>query len=160
MPTIRFPVIAAALLPLALAIALPAAAQSATGDAQLPAWEQLTDAQREALIAPIRQRWNDHPDKRGHMLAHAERWRDMGPEQRERARHGAERWRQLDPEKREAMRALYARMHALPEAERQALREQWGKMTPEQRRAWVKANPAPPDAPKPPRRRPEPGRDR
>lgn len=160
MPTIRLPVIATTLLlPLALAIALPAVAQTAAGTTQLPAWDQLTDAQREALVAPIRQRWNDNPDKREHMLAHAERWREMGPEQRERARHGAERWRQLDPEKREAMRALYARMQALPEAERQALRTQWEKMTPEQRRAWVKANPAPPEAPKSPRR-PEPQRDR
>lgn len=150
MPSIRTRSIAAALLPLALALALPAAAQSTRAQAQLPAWEQLTDAQREALVAPVRQRWNDNPDARARMLEHAERWQQMGPEQRERARRGAERWRQLDPEKQEALRALFARMRALPEAEREALRGKWERMTPEQRRAWVKANPAPPGMHGPP----------
>lgn len=143
MPNIRIIPVAGALL--ALALALPASAQSSRGDDALPAWEQLDEAQREALVAPIRQRWNDHPDKRAEMLAHAERWQDMGPEQRERARRGAERWRQMDPEKREAMRALYAHMRGLPESGREALRKEWESMTPEQRRAWVKAHPAPAD---------------
>lgn len=145
MPNIHPRSIAALLL--ALAFALPAAAQSTAGSAPLPAWDQLSEAQRQALVAPMRQRWNDHPEKRAHMLAHAERWQEMGPEQRERARRGAERWRQMDPDKREAMRALYARLRTLPDAEREALRAQWRAMTPEQRRAWVKANPAPPKAP-------------
>ena len=150
MPNIRISALVALLLPLlSLAAALPAAAQ-ATGAEEsrdLPAWEQLTEAQRETLVAPVRQRWNDHPEKRERMLSHAERWQEMGPEQRERARRGADRWRQMDPEKREALRALYARMRSLPEAEREALREEWKAMTPGQRRAWVKANPAPPREP-------------
>jgi len=146
MPSIRIPSIPRTLL--AVALALPMAALASDGTAALPAWEQLTAAQREALVAPIRQRWNDHPEKRAHMLSHAERWQEMGPEQRERARRGADRWQKMDPEKREAMRALYGRMQALPEAEREALRAAWEKMTPEQRRAWVKANPAPPKAPR------------
>lgn len=144
MPTMQTRSIAALLL--ALAFALPAAAQS-TGSAPLPAWEQLTEAQRQALVAPMRQRWNDHPEKRARMLAHAERWQQMAPEQRERARRGAERWQQMDPDKREAMRALYAHLRTLPEAEREAMRAQWRAMGPEERRAWVKANPAPPKAP-------------
>lgn len=139
---------------LLLAIALPAAAQPQAG-AALPAWDQLTDAQREALVAPLRQRWDDHPEKRARMLEHAERWQQMDPAERERARRGAERWRQMDPGKREAMRALYAHMRTLPEAERDALRTEWRRMTPEQRRAWVKAHPAPPGTPEPRR-----GRDR
>ena len=148
MPNIRIPSPPLALLPLLLALALPMAALAADRTRALPAWEQLTAAQREALVAPIRQRWNDHPEKREHMLSHAERWQEMGPELRERARRGADRWRQMDPEKRDAMRALYGRMQTLPEAEREALRAEWEKMTPEQRRAWVKANPAPPKAPR------------
>ncbi|GGK00469.1 DUF3106 domain-containing protein [Luteimonas terricola] len=146
MPNIRTRSIAVLLLPLALAFALPAVAQPADGASPPPAWDQLTQAQRDALIAPVRQRWNDHPEKRAHMLAHAERWQDMDPGQRERARRGAERWRKMDPDKREAMRALYARLRTLPEAERAALREEWRAMGPEQRRAWSKANPAPPEA--------------
>ncbi|MEN1941845.1 DUF3106 domain-containing protein [Luteimonas sp. MJ246] len=145
MPNLRILPIAATLsLALSLAAALPAAAQPAQ-DAALPAWDGLTPAQRDALVAPVRQRWNDHPEKRAHMLSHAERWQEMDPGQRERARRGAHRWQQMDPEKREAMRALYSRMKALPEAEREALRTQWKAMTREERRAWVEANPAPPE---------------
>ncbi|MBJ6985427.1 DUF3106 domain-containing protein [Luteimonas sp. MC1750] len=152
-PTIRSTTTA---LLLALAtFTLPAAAQTPAGPA-LPAWDQLSDAQREALVAPLRQRWDDHPERRARMLEHAERWQQMPPEQRERARRGAERWRQMDPEKRGALRALYAHMRTLPEAEREVLRKQWGAMTPAQRRAWVQAHPAPPRAP----RSPEPPRDR
>lgn len=151
MPNIRTrSALAAALLPLALALALPAAAQSPRGEAATappPAWDQLTDAQRELLVAPVRERWNDNPDKRARMLAHAERWRDMPPEQRERARRGVHRWEGMEPEERDAMRALYAHMRTLPEAERSALRERWKAMTPVQRREWVKAHPAPAPVP-------------
>ncbi|GHD74586.1 hypothetical protein GCM10007164_25480 [Luteimonas padinae] len=149
MPNIRIRSATAALMLALATIALPAAAQE-RGDAALPAWDQLSAAQREALIAPLRQRWDDHPGKRAHMLEHAERWQQMAPEQRERARRGAERWRQMDPDKREALRALYAHMRTLPEAERDALRKEWGAMTREQRRAWVEAHPAPPEASGPP----------
>ena len=53
------------LLCLALCIA-PALAQ--TNDEQpLPAWEQLSAADRDALIAPIRERWNANPDQRARL---------------------------------------------------------------------------------------------
>lgn len=146
MPNIRARSIIAFLLPLALALALPAGAQPVGDAPALPAWDQLSETQRQALVAPMRQRWNDHPEKRARMLAHARRWQEMEPGQRERAHRGAERWRQMDPDKREAMRALYARLRTLPEPGREALRAEWRAMTPEQRRAWVKANPAPPRA--------------
>ena len=133
---------------------LPAAAQPRAEPA-LPPWDQLSDAQREALVAPLRQRWDEHPERRARMLGHAERWQQMPPEQRERARRGAERWRQMDPEKRGALRALYAHMRTLPEAEREVLRKQWRAMTPAQRRDWVRAHPAPEasGSPAPPRAR-------
>ena len=140
MPNVR--IRSTLVIALLLAMALPAAAQSQAG-AALPAWEQLSEAQRETLVAPMRQRWNDHPEKRARMLEHARRWQQMDPAERERARRGAERWRQMDPDKREALRALYAHMRTLPDAEREALRKEWRGMTPEQRRAWVRAHPAP-----------------
>ena len=124
----------------------PAAAAARAEAAALPAWDQLSEAQREALLAPLRDRWNENPGKRARMLAHAQRWQEMGPEERARARRGADRWRDMEPEKREAMRALYARMKELPEAERQALRARWKDMSAEERRAWVQANPPPPAA--------------
>jgi hypothetical protein len=76
----------------------------------------------------------------------------MTPEERTRARHGIKRWQHMSPEKREQMRALYGALRTLPEAERKALRERWKTMTPEQRRAWVEAHPAPAGATDTPRR--------
>lgn len=143
MPNLRLSPNPILLLALLLAVPLSGVAQPSAAGAALPEWDQLSAAQREALVAPLRQRWNDHPEQRSRMLAHAERWQEMEPGQRARARRGAERWRQMDPGKREALRALHARMKTLPEGEREALREQWKTMTPEQRQSWVRAHPAP-----------------
>jgi hypothetical protein len=118
----------------------------------LPAWEQLTPAQREQLIAPVRERWNNQPEERQRMLERAERWQEMTPEQRKQARHGMKRWEHMSPEQREQMRALYAKMRGMDETQRAALKAQFRAMTPEQRRAWVQANPAPPEKDGPPRR--------
>ncbi len=52
------------LMTLLLLPAVPAVAQSAAPAARpapaapLPAWEQLSEAQRESLLAPLRDRWN------------------------------------------------------------------------------------------------------
>lgn len=118
----------------------PAFAQS---PAPLPAWDELTPAQRELLIAPIRERWNTEPAQRPRMLAHAERWKTLTPEQRRRARHGVHRWQQMDPEERTRMRAVFAHLRTLPEPERPAFMARWRAMSDEQKRAWAQAHPAP-----------------
>lgn len=120
----------------------------------LPAWEQLNPAQREQLIAPIRERWNAEPDQRQHMLERARRWQQMTPEQRTRAHRGMKRWEHLSPEQRTQTRALYSRMRTLDPAAREAFKAKWRAMTPEQKKAWLEANPAP--APAGDRRPPEP----
>ncbi len=128
---------------LALVLAAAPLAAMAQSPAPLPAWEQLTPAQRELLLAPVRERWNNSsPEKRRHLLEHAERWRTMTPEQRSHARHGMKRWQDMPPEKREQARALFEHIRPLPEAERKAMLERWKAMTPEQRKAWVEAHPA------------------
>lgn len=123
-------------LPLLLALA-PAPAQD------LPAWDQLTDAQREQLVAPLRARWNDEPDQRAHMLERAERWQQLSPEQRARAHRGVRRWKHMNPAQRDEARALYARMRTLDDDGRRALKAKWRAMDAAQRKAWVAANPAP-----------------
>jgi hypothetical protein len=137
-------------LPVLLLASLPTLAvqpaPAPTPPPSLPAWEQLTPAQREQLIAPIRERWNSEPEQRHRMLERAQRWKQLTPEQRERAHRGMKRWEHMNPEQRDQMRALYGKMRTLPPAERQALKERWRQMTPEQRAEWVKANPAPPEA--------------
>lgn len=119
------------------------AAEPAAGK-PLPAWEQLTPAQRELLIAPTRERWNTlEPARRENMLERARHWQRMSPEQRERAHHGLKRWQDMNPEKREQTRALYSHMRSLDDVQRKAMLTRWRAMTPEQRKAWVEQHPAP-----------------
>lgn len=152
---------AALLLALSALLPMAACAQAAPGrdagaQAQpLPAWEQLTPAQREELVAPLRARWDDNPDERPHMLERARRWHAMPPEQRARAHHGMKRWEHMDPAKRAEMRALFERtrgmskqqrretfalyheMRKMTPDQREALKQRWVRMTPDERKAWM-----------------------
>ncbi len=127
---------------LLIALLMGAATSGASAQAAPPAWEQLSAAQREVLIAPLRDRYNSAPaPQRQKMLRHAERWQAMSPEQRDQARKGMRRFEHMSPEQREQARALFGAMRGLPPAQRDALRERWRAMTPEQRRQWVRENP-------------------
>ncbi|WP_028840364.1 DUF3106 domain-containing protein [Thermomonas fusca] len=117
-------------------------AQEAKADA-MPAWDQLTPAQRELLIAPVRDRWNREPEKRERFMAYAERWKSMPQPQRERARHGMQRWEGMTPEQREQARALFHAVRGLDKDARHDFMEKWRQMTPQQRSDWVKTHPAP-----------------
>ncbi len=124
---------------LAAAVCMPAMASEPT----MPEWDQLSAETRATLVAPMRERWNSQPDGRERMLQRAQRWSEMTPEQRGKARHGMDRWHHMSPAQRLEARALYSRMRGMDPDARKALREQWRRMTPEQRKAWVEANPAP-----------------
>lgn len=116
-------------------------ASTITAAAALPPWDNLTPAQRELLVAPIRERWNTNADSRARIYQHALRWQQMPPGQRERARHGMRRWEHMDPGKRTEMRALFHQMRGMTTEQRDALRQQWHGMSDAQRRAWVQAHP-------------------
>ncbi|WP_045726855.1 DUF3106 domain-containing protein [Xanthomonas sp. GPE 39] len=109
-------------------------------DAALPDWEHLSRQQRELLIAPLRQRWNDAPSQRQRMFEHAQRWQSMTPEQRAHAHEGARRYEAMTPQQREEAQALFAYMRTLPPEQRKTLRERLDAMAPAQRTAWIKAN--------------------
>ena len=129
---------------LLLTVLLSLAGPTVAADAPLPAWEQLTPAQRDLLIAPMRERWNSvEPARRQNMLERARRWQGMSPEQRQRAQHGMKRWEDMTPAKREMMRALYSYMRTLDEPQRKAMMARWREMTPKQRRSWADQHPAP-----------------
>ncbi len=119
-----------------------ALAQEAKADA-MPAWDQLTPAQRELLIAPVRDRWNREPEKRERFMEYAKRWKAMPQPQRERARHGMQRWEGMTPEQREQARALFQAVRGLDKDARGEFMEKWRQMTPQQRTDWVKTHPAP-----------------
>jgi hypothetical protein len=90
----------------------------------LPAWDQLTPAQREVVIAPIRERWTADPQLRVRLFEHALRWQQLSPDQRARMRRGMGRWEHMAPEQRDAMRALFHKMRTMTPDQRQALRRQ------------------------------------
>lgn len=104
----------------------------------LPEWDKLTPAQREAMIAVLRERWNENPAGRGRMLQHAQRWRQMSPEQRRNAQHGQRRWEQMSPEQRKRARSAYEQSRDLSPDARAALREKLKRMSPEERREWLR----------------------
>ena len=106
----------------------------------LPAWEQLSAAERDVLVAPIRERWNAKPGQRAELLHHAQRWQSLTPQQRRHARHGMKRWSHLDPEKRARVRVLFGEMRKMTPEQRDALRTRWKAMTPAERDAWVEAH--------------------
>jgi hypothetical protein len=140
-----------ALLAIVVALSTTPAFASDQPPPSLPAWDQLSAAQREQLIAPVRERWNAEPAERARMLQHAQRWRQMTPEQRQHARHGLRRWEHLSPDQRTQMRALFETSRGMTPQQREAFKQRWEQMTPEQRRAWVQAHqpktqPLPPPA--------------
>ncbi|MDH5833161.1 DUF3106 domain-containing protein [Luteimonas kalidii] len=130
------------LIVLCLALAPLAAFAQSNAPEALPAWDQLTPQQRDLLLAPVRERWNNSPPaRRQHMLDHAQRWQAMTPEQRKHARHGMKRWRDMPPEKRAQARALFEHLQTLPESERKAMVQRWKTMDAAERKAWVEAHP-------------------
>jgi len=127
------------LLVLLLALPLAGLAQTAPPSA-LPAWDKLSPEQREALIAPVRERWNAAPDERARMLEHAQRWKAMSPEEREKARRGMRRFDNMPPEERERARVIFIQTRKMTPEQRTRFQERWEHMSPEQREQWLREN--------------------
>ena len=144
---------------LAACTLVPAFAQNAGTQPALPAWDQLTPAQRELLIAPTRDRWNREPERRQQFLDFAQRWQSLPPDQRRNARRGMQRWESMTPQQRAEARAVYHATRSMGRDARRAFMDNWRTLTPQQRADWVKAHPAPEGSSAPPPRR-GPPRDR
>lgn len=118
-------------------------------------WEALPEADRAALVAPMRERWERaSPAQRQRMLDRARFWASLSPEQKQLARTGVDRYRQARPEQRERLREAWQRLQAMPPEQREAARRTWEALTPRQRRAWLEAGGpgvAPPPTDEPPR---------
>ncbi len=135
--TIRLTVLALAMWPVfVFAQAQPAAAS-------YPGWDKLTPAQRDALVAPLRERWNSNPDERARMVERAQRWKTMPRDQRDRARHGMQRWEHMSPEKRGEARALFHAMRGMDQEQRKAFLAEWRQKTAQQKGEWLKGHPVP-----------------
>lgn len=140
------PVLALAVMLGWAASAHPAFGQAANAAESAPAprggvaWSTLSDADREALSDPIRERWERaDAEQQQRLLERARFWASLSPEQKRMARAGVQRWDRSDAQQRRGLREIWARMQALPPAERQAAREAWDQLGPRQRRAWLDA---------------------
>ncbi len=109
----------------------------------LPEWDQLSNAQRADLIAPLRDRWNSSPDERTRLYERASRWKAMPADARQRAHHGMQRWEKMSPAQRTQAQSLFHAMRGLDEGQRKDFLAKWHAMTPEQHDDWVNAHPAP-----------------
>ena len=118
-------------------------AQAQPAATQYPEWDQLTPEQRDALITPLRERWNGNPDERPQMIERAQRWKTMPRDQRDRARHGMQRWEHMSPEQRTEARALFHAMRGMDKEQRKTFLADWRLKTPQQKSEWLKAHPAP-----------------
>lgn len=112
-------------------------------DAPMPEWDQLTSAQRNDLIAPLRDRWNNSPEERTRMYTRAMRWKAMPVDARERAHDGMQRWEKMSPEKRQQAQALFHSMRQMDAGERKSFLAKWHAMNSQQRNEWITAHPAP-----------------
>ena len=106
----------------------------------LPEWDRLTPQQRETLIAPLRDRWNDSTDERARMYEHALRWQAMTPQQRELARRGMHRFEHMDPQQRRDAKVLFVKMRGMSAEQRAKLCDEFKAMSPEQKRQWIRQN--------------------
>ncbi|PKM05934.1 MAG: hypothetical protein CVV14_14425 [Gammaproteobacteria bacterium HGW-Gammaproteobacteria-4] len=123
----------------ALALAFGANAQE-TQPVEMPRWEQLSPAQREALSTPLRERWNQAAyEQRLRWLRQAERWQHLSPEDRKAARKGLRAYRQADPQTREKLRDVFRNLRDASPEQRAVLREKWRSLSPEQRKQWLDA---------------------
>ncbi len=139
-------------LVLLLAPMLAMAQDKPASTTPLPEWDQLTSAQRDELIAPLRDHWNSSPDERTRLYERAHRWKAMPTDTRQRAHQGMQRWEKMSPEQRQHAQALFHAMRQMDEGERKAFLARWQVMNAQQRSEWVTAHPAP-------ERRRGPGRD-
>src|SRR3546814_18258651 len=88
-------VVLAALMPCAAMAISPPPAETEDTATPMPAWEQLTQEQRDAVLAPLRARWNDNPETRGRMYGHAQRCQAIPSDPRATAHRRKQRWRHM-----------------------------------------------------------------
>jgi hypothetical protein len=104
---------------------------------RVPAWKQLSPAQRRDL-ARLADRWDTMPaSRRVAILERWQRWQSIPPEQRETLRRGERNFQSMPAPLRAQMRRSLAAVAELPPAEQRRLRATWRSLSPELRREWL-----------------------
>jgi hypothetical protein len=128
-----------------------------------PEWARLTSEQR-AVLRNLEKDWDSMPgERRGQLLAGADRWLAMTPEQQSAARERFSAWQALPERRREVLRRRYQEFRAMTPEQQQRIRdvqERVRELPPGRRdelqRRWREAGPEPrprerPETPRPAR---------
>lgn len=116
-----------------------------------PEWARLTSEQR-AVLGNLEKEWDTMPsERRGQLLAGADRWLAMTPDQRASARERFSVWqtlperrraelrrryeefRAMTPEQQQRIRDVQQRVRDLPPGRRDELKRRWRESAPERR---------------------------
>ncbi len=119
-------------------------------------WKSLDQGTRQ-MLAPLQSRWNQiSPHAQQHLMRRAKQWEKLPAYRQKRIRRHIRHWQQMSPAERRHVRtneriyeqltpAQRAQLHRafeeykqLPEDKKKALREQWHKLTPKQRKQWIR----------------------
>ncbi len=140
-------VLALAALPLAAqpgdasAVAIPYASLSATEREQLQPfakdWDTLPP-QRQERLRRAAARWAQMPpEQRAQMQERFRRWQALKPEERAALRERFRTFRSMPPEQQDRVRRGVERFRRLPPEERARMREEFARMSPDERRAFL-----------------------
>lgn len=100
-------------------------------------WEQLPP-DRQARLRRAAARWAELPPaRRAEMQERFRRWQALTPEQRQQLRERFRDFRNMSPEQQDRVRRGMKRFRDLPPDERARLREEFGRMSPPERRAFL-----------------------
>ena len=91
------------------------------------AWAELTGEQQQVL-APLKADWDNlPPERRRKWIGIAKRYPRMAQVEQERVQRRMQRWANLSPEQRQRARENYRRMAKASAEKRKRLRQQWAE---------------------------------
>jgi hypothetical protein len=106
-----------------------------------PAWNELSTAQREALI-PLSGVWDQLDEERRHKWLHiARRFFSMTPHQQERAQKRMQDWVNLTPEQRDLARSNFTNAKHVDKSHKQALWEAYSRLPEDRKQKLAVAGP-------------------
>lgn len=125
----------------------PAPASAERGKVAGPTWDQLTDAQKDAL-SPLQSEWDQYDlTRKRKWVAIAARYQDLSPEGQQRMHERMPELAHLTPEQRKTARDNFHHAYSLPAEQRRVLTQRFQEL-PEEKKAELaeqsKKKPGPP----------------
>jgi hypothetical protein len=95
------------------------------GQAQAPAWAELTGEQQR-ILAPLRDLWSEIPAaRRVKWIDITKRYPNMTAKEQQRLQSRMKFWASLTPQEREQVRERYRKLKEMPPEKREEIRRMW-----------------------------------